>query len=245
MLTFPGRDPCNPDFHNGTYTLVFDTTPAGPLYHTIATSGYAGPSAFPGKSWAYSNGNFYTSVDAGYANESFPNGGRTDFCVCLGPEDPSVTGALNGPLPWDFLKGALLIGRERITPEYLNQPVVTDHWVKGPHHFWYDVETKLMVREWQPFNGLNIYYDWKIGKPAQDTMALDPLCTDDGNNASINISCHFPHPDIAKDIEWEKCAGGPCCKPSEVVGEACPDGTPCMTCGGADSCQCPGAQIVV
>ena len=50
-------------------------------------------------------------------------------------------------------KGAKLVGRERITPEYIGAALVTDHWVKGPHHFWIDVATNLMVREWQPFNG--------------------------------------------------------------------------------------------
>jgi hypothetical protein len=35
--------------------------------------------------------------------------------------------------------------------------MVADHWVKGPHHFWIEVETNRMVREWQPFNGLQTF----------------------------------------------------------------------------------------
>merc|ERR1712048_579331 len=113
------------------------------------------------------------------------------FRICLSPEDPTVENAINGPLSFDFLKGAVLIGRERIVPEYLNTPFVVDHWVKGPHHFWFDVVTNLMVREWQPFNIRNVYHNWKIEAPSQETMQLAAACR---NIFGVNISCHAAHP---------------------------------------------------
>jgi len=32
-----------------------------------------------------------------------------------------------------------------------------DHWAFGPHHAWTDPKTGLIVRMWQPFNGLQIF----------------------------------------------------------------------------------------
>ena len=129
-----------------------------------------------GKSWALPNGNFYTTVDVG---------GKSTFCTCLGPGarsrrtrarlsprfptrtlsfvhpwdwavDPTRSNTLTGPLRYDFNDGAKLVGRERVRPEYYAEAVVADHWVKGPHHFWIEVSTNLMLREWQPFNGLQV-----------------------------------------------------------------------------------------
>jgi hypothetical protein len=186
-LTFPGTDPCEVKFRNSTYTLVFNTTEEGPVYHTIGHKGPSGPSPFPGKSWALPNGNFYNTVDVF---------GKSAFCICLSPADPTVQNAINGPLSYDFLSDAVLIGRERIVPEYLNTPMVADHWVKGPHHFWFDVATNLMVREWQPFNGHQIYYDWDLSMPAPETIELSELCYK--GLLHVNASCIAPPPAVAK-----------------------------------------------
>jgi hypothetical protein len=113
LLTFPGRDPCSVNFRNSTYGLYFDTTPAGPYYHTIGHTGPSGPSPTPGSSWALANGNFYNTVDLE---------GKHTFCTCLGPVDPVVDNAITGPLSYDFNRGAKLVGRERITPEYVDRP---------------------------------------------------------------------------------------------------------------------------
>merc|ERR1712139_95545 len=125
-----GPDPCDVSFQNSTYKLVFDTTPDGPLYHTIGIEGPSGHWKYPSKAWAFANGNFYSTIDVFH---------KSVACICFSPPDSSgVENALNGPLSYDFLRGAVLIGRERIMPEYLNTVVVADHWVKGPHHFWFD-----------------------------------------------------------------------------------------------------------
>ena len=180
-LTFPGRDPCEVDFKNSTYTLYFETTDEGPIYHTVGHSGPSGPSPFPGSSWALPNGNFFTTVDVAE---------NPVFCTCLGPVDPVVDNAITGPLRYDFNDGAKLVGRERVTPEYFDAAIVADHWVKGPHHFWVDVATNTMVREWQPFNGLQTYYDWTVGTPDADKMALAGVCS--GFLTHVNVSCVAP-----------------------------------------------------
>lgn len=182
-LTFPGRDPCKIDFKNSTYQLLFETTPEGPIYHTIGKTGPSGPSPFPGKSWALPNGNFYTTVDAF---------GKSTFCTCLGPVDPVVDNAITGPLRYDFNNGAKLIGRERVKPEYYDDFVICDHWAKGPHHFWIDVATNLMIREWQPFNGLQTYLNWNVSEPDPAKIAVEEICYK--GLLHVNISCKAPPP---------------------------------------------------
>ncbi|CAK0880435.1 unnamed protein product [Prorocentrum cordatum] len=184
-LTFPGRDPCNVKFRNSTYTLYFDTRPEGPLYHTVGHTGPSGPSPFPGKSWALANGNFYNTVTAA---------GKDAFCICLSPQDPVQKNAITGPLRYDFLDTAKLIGRERIIPEYIGRSLVADHWVKGPHHFWIEVSTNLMVREWQPFNGHQIYYNWNLTRPDPALIDVPEICYK--GLLHVNVSCVAPPPSL-------------------------------------------------
>jgi len=62
------------------------------------------------------------------------------------------------PVNPDFLREeSRYIGREKIMIEYLWEERVVDHWTRGPHHVWMDVETGYMIRLWQPFNGLEVY----------------------------------------------------------------------------------------
>jgi len=68
--------------------------------------------------------------------------------------------------------GALYIGRERMGVEYLwTNGSLVDHFVKGPHHVWTDVQTGNIVRLWQPFNGLEIF-DPAAYEDSVDTAAL-------------------------------------------------------------------------
>ena len=39
----------------------------------------------------------------------------------------------------------------------IKAPLLVDHFVKGPHHVWTDVESRNIVRLWQPYNGLEIF----------------------------------------------------------------------------------------
>lgn len=182
-LSFPGRDPCSVNFRNSTYTLHFDTRPEGPLYHTVGHTGPSGPSPFPGKSWALSNGNFYNTVDVKE---------KGIICICISPTDPVTKNAITGPLSYDFNRNAKLVGRERIVPEYLGKSIVADHWVKGPHHFWIDVATNLMVREWQPFNGHQIYYNWNLTRPDPSIIDVPEYCYKGLRH--LNVSCVAPPP---------------------------------------------------
>lgn len=190
-LTLPGRSPCGINFKNSTYTLYFQTTAEGPTYHTVGHTGSSGPSPIPGKSWALPNGNFYTTVDIA---------GKSTFCTCLGPIDPVVGNALTGPLRYNFNEGAKLVGRERVKPEYLNDFLLADHWVKGPHHFWIDVATNLMVREWQPFNGLQTYMNWNLSTPDPRVMALEEICYKGLRH--VNVSCLLPPPNASRESAW-------------------------------------------
>ncbi len=40
------------------------------------------------------------------------------------------------------------IGREMLFIEFLEEEKLVDHWVKGPHHIWKDVETNRILRMW-------------------------------------------------------------------------------------------------
>lgn len=182
-LSFPGRSPCDVTFRNSTYTLYFDTQEDGPHYHTVGHTGPSGPSPFPGKSWALPNGNFYNTVDIA---------GHSTFCICITPIDPVVQNAATGPLSYDFNKGAKLVGRELISPEYVGGSMVADHWVKGPHHFWVDVSTNLMIREWQPFNGHQIYHNWNLTRPDPQLIELPKFCYT--GLLHHNVSCVSPPP---------------------------------------------------
>jgi len=89
--------------------------------------------------------------------------------------------------------GVMICGREYIGLEGLNKIVLADHWTKGPHHFWVDVKTNLMVRGWQPFNGLNVYYDWNMTAPNPSLFTVDKSCY--SGPLHKNISCVAPYPD--------------------------------------------------
>jgi len=49
-----------------------------------------------------------------------------------------------------------------------------------------------MVREWQPFNGHQIYYDWDLSMPAAETIALPERCHK--GLLHFNASCIAPPP---------------------------------------------------
>ena len=117
------------------------------------------------------------------------------FCICVSPfANGNKSSAPIGPLVHDFAKDAVLVGRERIGLEGLGMSVVADHWNKGPHHFWFDVQTNRMVRGWQPWNGLNVYRPdtWVVGPPAAELFGVDKSCYT--GLLHKNISCVAPYP---------------------------------------------------
>lgn len=61
------------------------------------------------------------------------------------------------PLQFNWTKNLAFMGRERIDVEYGIGRQTLDHWIFGPHHAWTNPETGLIVRMWQPFNGLQVF----------------------------------------------------------------------------------------
>ena len=57
------------------------------------------------------------------------------------------------------------------------------------HHFWVEVATNLMVREWQPFNGMQTYLNWTIGDPGP-SIEVEEICL--RGPLHVNVSCLQP-----------------------------------------------------
>ena len=62
-----------------------------------------------------------------------------------------------GPVSPLWAEDAVYVGREFLGIEFLWKEMEVDHWVKGPHHVWVDINTTNVVRLWQPFNGLEVF----------------------------------------------------------------------------------------
>eukprot|EP01065_Artemidia_motanka_P038133 TRINITY_DN469_c0_g1_i3.p2 TRINITY_DN469_c0_g1~~TRINITY_DN469_c0_g1_i3.p2 ORF type:complete len:525 (+),score=225.63 TRINITY_DN469_c0_g1_i3:76-1650(+) len=152
-----------------------------------------------------------------------PATNSTLLCQCVGvfPNGNHSANPL-GPLHANFAKDAVLIGREKIgleASETTSPPtsgiateVVADHWILGPHHFWVDVASNQMVRGWQPFNALQVFYNWGATPPtrADNPFKLTQSCRD---HYTANLTCS-PEPGVpSKGIAPVPCvatAGGSC-----------------------------------
>jgi len=173
---FPGADPCAPHIYtNHTEVLYFDSV------HDVMRYKLAAPqSKSVSDTWHLGNGNMFIKID-------------NAFCICVSVyENGNTTKKPMGPLTHDFGKDAILIGREKIGVEYINKEVVADHYNKGPHHFWVDVETNQWIRAWQPFNGLNVYATWNFTAPDPSFFKVAPSCYT--GPLHKNISCVSPPP---------------------------------------------------
>lgn len=104
-----------------------------------------------------------------------------------------------GPVSPGWADDAEYIGREMIGVEFLVSSSGTegtwtqrlaDHYLKGPHHAWVDVETGHLIRMWQPFNGLEIFdpSQWSIGADAveSDAFKLPLQCSLEAKLGCIN-----------------------------------------------------------
>jgi len=91
--------------------------------------------------------------------------GLSDFCVCASPKTGIVT--------YDCFSDATYLGREKLGIEFLWATHEVDHWTKGPHHFWVDVESGFLIRMWQPWNGLEIMDPTKWSREIDDSV-FDP-----------------------------------------------------------------------
>jgi len=98
-----------------------------------------------------------------------------DFCVCpkptVGVIIPDAMSTKNPTYP------SVYLGRERIGVEFLWEERVVDHFIKGPHHAWIDVATNRLIRGWQPWNGLDVYDNWRALEPNQFDNLPPKACT--------------------------------------------------------------------
>ena len=102
-------------------------------------------------------------------------------CICIDPgRRYNIT---IYPVNPRFLKeGSRYIGREKLYIEYIWQERVVDHWVKGPHHVWVDVESKNIIRMWQPWNGLEVFdpTKWILAADERSFATPPQECTKNG-----------------------------------------------------------------
>jgi len=79
-------------------------------------------------------------------------------CICTIPReggDPSKPGV--GPIQYNWVDKLFYVATETLDVEYGVGSQLLDHWAFGPHHAWTDPATGLIVRMWQPFNGLQVF----------------------------------------------------------------------------------------
>jgi hypothetical protein len=99
--------------------------------------------------------------------------GLVNQCICTEPrEGGDKTTPAVYPLQSDWNDNLIYLSTEKIGVEYGVGEMELDHWAFGPHHAWTDPATGLIVRMWQPFNGLQIFEpgSWKTGSAYEDAM---------------------------------------------------------------------------
>merc|ERR1712086_1096513 len=85
-----------------------------------------------------------------------------------------------GPVQYNWVEKLFFVSTETLDVEYGVGSMKLDHWAFGPHHAWTDPATGLIVRMWQPFNGLQIFTPgtWKNEITADGQKMLEELAAD-------------------------------------------------------------------
>jgi hypothetical protein len=115
--------------------------------------------------------------------------GVTKQCICTNPG--ATFGIKIFPLNFDFMNPAThpvrFIGREQMFIEYVEKEMIVDHWTQGPHHIWIDVDTRRILRMWQPWNGLEIWHPdgWDFSDNSAEFEAPPHYCTPKWNKFTI------------------------------------------------------------
>merc|ERR1719265_564483 len=99
--------------------------------------------------------------------------GFVDQCICTEPReggDPTTPPVY--PLQYNWVDNLFYVSTEKVDVEYGVGVMELDHWAFGPHHAWTDPSTGVIVRMWQPFNGLQIFEpgNWKTGSAYDDAV---------------------------------------------------------------------------
>lgn len=78
--------------------------------------------------------------------------------ICTGPrEGGDKSKPPMYPVQYNWVDNLFFVATEKIEVEYGVGTKVMDHWAFGPHHAWTDPATGLIIRMWQPFNGLQVF----------------------------------------------------------------------------------------
>lgn len=84
----------------------------------------------------------------------------TTLTICVQPTNGADhSGRLLGvaPVQYNWTDNLMWVAREKVGVEYIWETMTLDHWAFGPHHVWTDPETGIIVRMWQPYNGLEVF----------------------------------------------------------------------------------------
>jgi len=135
--------------------------------------------------------------------------------ICTGPREggdkskPPIY-----PVQYNWVDNLVYVATEKLDVEYGVGMKVMDHWAFGPHHAWTDPDTGIIIRMWQPYNGLQIFEPgtFHVG---HDPAAFEEL-TADGKTppksakkrgSTFRIKCTdegFPvDPAPSKEVEME------------------------------------------
>jgi hypothetical protein len=81
---------------------------------------------------------------------------------------------------YNWVDNLFFVSTETLDVEYGVGAMKLDHWAFGPHHAWTDPATGLIVRMWQPFNGLQIFTpgNWKTEITPDGQAYLAELAVD-------------------------------------------------------------------
>jgi len=109
---------------------------------------------------------------------------------------------MGNPVQFNWVDNLFYVGTETIDVEYGVGSTLLDHWAFGPHHAWTDPKTGIIVRMWQPFNGLQIFTpgNWREGSAFEDAVHkhwftsehLFEQLSPDGNKAPDWCTKHAP-----------------------------------------------------
>lgn len=114
--------------------------------------------------------------------------------ICTQPREGGDTSQAGvQPVQYNWTDNLFYVSRETIGVEYINDwgTQVLDHWAFGPHHAWVDPETGIIVRMWQPFNGLQVLEPGSWEEGAQDPTLFEDLSAD-GSTAPIPARAEGP-----------------------------------------------------
>jgi len=98
--------------------------------------------------------------------------------ICTGPREggdkskPPIY-----PVQYNWVDNLIFVATENIDVEYGVGQKTLDHWAFGPHHAWTDGDTGLIVRMWQPYNGLQIFAPGTFHE-GHDEKAFEELSVD-------------------------------------------------------------------